>query len=66
MPPVTLWTVEQAGTVWECTMTPGCAGVDLEVHRDGILLRRERYADRGTAAERATALRQEVGENRRA
>ena len=63
MQPLILWTVRAGADVLECTLVPGCAGIDLDVRRNGVLVRRERYPDRGLAAERAAALRQAFAVN---
>ena len=55
----TLWQVRNARTVASCSITRGCAGVDLEVIEGTIVTRRERHPDRSTAYERAVALRLE-------
>lgn len=55
----TLWQVRNAQTVASCSITRGCAGVDLQVIEGDIVTRRERHPDRSTAYERALSLRRE-------
>jgi hypothetical protein len=54
-----IWRGRKASVHVACLIAYGCAGVELQVHEAGVITRRERYADRSTACERARDLQTE-------
>jgi hypothetical protein len=52
-----IWRSRKASAHVACLIAPGCAGVELQLLEAGVITRRERYADRSTACERARELR---------
>jgi hypothetical protein len=57
-----LWRARCGAAAVQCALTSGCAGIDVQVIQDGSVIRRERYADRSVAYERARAIRLEYEE----
>jgi hypothetical protein len=53
------WSGRRGTCTVRCAAVAGCGGVDVQVIEDNVTIRRERYADRSTAYERARALRDE-------
>jgi hypothetical protein len=51
-----IWSARCDGLTARCTIALTCAGVDLQIVEGETITRRERYADRSTAHERARAL----------
>jgi hypothetical protein len=54
-----LWYARCGTVAVQCTVTSGCAGVDVQIIEDGTTIRRERYPDRSAAYERARAIRRD-------
>jgi len=56
-----LWTAAKEATSVACSVEASCSGTELRVTEGTIVTRRERYADRSTAYERARTLREDYG-----
>jgi hypothetical protein len=52
-----LWEARRLPSVARCSVRSECAGVELTICEGDVIARRERYADRSTAFERARELR---------
>jgi hypothetical protein len=54
-----VWHGECGALAVQCTVASSCVGVDVQIAEGGTVIRRERYPDRSTAYERASAIRRE-------